>query len=83
MVTSKRSQHKTEQEIAVDDKGGHFQAIFPDIFADSQNPPLVGDVRMGNKAWYIYLHHSPGGNFSLIGHSGVPRQDVVCHLWTI
>ena len=39
------------QKIMVDDEGGDFQAIFPDIFANYQNPPLTGDVTMANKAW--------------------------------
>ena len=30
----------------VDDKGGHFKTMFPDIFADYQNPPLTGKVAM-------------------------------------
>ena len=38
------------QKIMVDDEGGDFLAIFPDIFADYQNPPLTGDVTMANKA---------------------------------
>ena len=38
------------QKIMVDDEGGDFQASFPDIFADYQNPPLTGDINMGNKA---------------------------------
>ncbi|MEW8450151.1 MAG: hypothetical protein AB2694_19190, partial [Candidatus Thiodiazotropha sp.] len=42
------------QEIMVDDHGSHFQAMFPDIFADYQNPPLTGDVAMANKAWQIW-----------------------------
>ncbi|MEW8317033.1 MAG: hypothetical protein AB2653_18585 [Candidatus Thiodiazotropha endolucinida] len=42
------------QQIMVDDKGSHFQAIFPDIFADYQNPPLTGDVTMANKAWHTW-----------------------------
>ena len=41
------------QEIMVDDKGSHFKATFPDIFANYQNPPLTGDVAMANKAWQI------------------------------
>ena len=45
----------SEQQIAVDDKGSHFQATFPDIFADYQNPPLTGDVTVANKAWYIWI----------------------------
>ena len=44
----------TYQEIMVDDKGCHFKAMFPDIFADYQNPPLTGDVAMTNKAWQIW-----------------------------
>ena len=39
------------QKIMVDDEGGGFKASFPDIFADYQNPPLTGDITMGNKAW--------------------------------
>ena len=42
------------KEIMVDDKGNHFKAMFPDIFADYQNPPLTGDVAMANKAWQIW-----------------------------
>ena len=41
------------QEITVD-KWSHFKAMFPDIFADYQNPPLTGDVAMANKAWQIW-----------------------------
>ena len=40
----------TNQQIKVDDKGSDFQAIFPDIFAQYQNPPLTGDIAMANKA---------------------------------
>ena len=29
------------QEIMLDDNGSHFKAMFPDIFADYQNPPLT------------------------------------------
>ena len=36
----------------VDDKGSHFKAMFPDIFADYQNPLLTGDI--ANKAWQIW-----------------------------
>ena len=28
--------------------------MFPDIFANYQNPPLTGDVAMANKAWQIW-----------------------------
>ena len=42
------------QEIMVDDKGSHFKVVFPDIFADYQNPPLTGDVAMANKKWQIW-----------------------------
>ena len=38
-------------EIMVDDKGSHFQAAFPNIFAQYQNPTLTGDVAVANKAW--------------------------------
>ena len=44
----------TDQQIAVDDKGSHIQALFQDVFADYQNPPLTGDVKMANKAWNIW-----------------------------
>ena len=42
------------QEIMVDEKRSHFKAMFPNIFADCQNPPLTGDVAMANKAWQIW-----------------------------
>ena len=42
------------QEIMVDDNGSQFKAMFPDIYADYQNPPLTGDVAMANKAWQIW-----------------------------
>ena len=44
------------QKIMVDDEGGDFQTSFPDIFADYQNPPLTGDINMGNKAWGNWQH---------------------------
>ena len=44
----------TDQQIAVDDKGSHFQAMFQVVFADYQNPPLTGDVKVANKAWNIW-----------------------------
>ena len=43
-----------DQQIAVDNKASHFQALFQDVFADYQNPPLTGDVEMANKAWNIW-----------------------------
>ena len=42
------------QEIMVDDQGSHFKAMFPDIFANYQNPLPTGDVAMANKAWQIW-----------------------------
>ena len=39
------------QKIMVDEKGSDFQAIFPDVFTQYQNPPLTGDIAMANKAW--------------------------------
>ena len=40
------------QKIMVDDEGGDFQASFPDIFAQYQNPLLTGSpVTTSNKAW--------------------------------
>ena len=47
---------RASQKIMVDDEGGDFQASFPDIFADYQNPPLTGDINMGNKAWGNWQH---------------------------
>ena len=44
-----------DQKIMVDDKGSHFQAAFPDIFTDYQNPPLTGDVTVANKAWHNWI----------------------------
>ena len=38
----------------VNSHGNHFKAMFPDIFADYQNPPLTGGVAMANKAWQIW-----------------------------
>ena len=38
----------------VDDQGSHFKAMFPDIFAYYQNPPLTGVVAMANKASQIW-----------------------------
>ena len=37
------------RQIAVDDKGSHFQALFQDVFGDYQNPPLTGNVKVANK----------------------------------
>ena len=42
------------QEIMVDDNGSPFKAMFPDIFADNQNPSLTGDDAMANNAWQIW-----------------------------
>ena len=42
----------TDQQIMVDDKRSHFQATFPDVFADYKNPLLTGDVGVANKAWH-------------------------------
>ena len=47
-------------QIMVDDEGVDFQAIFPDIFADYQNPPLTGDVTMAKKAWDNWQHAPMG-----------------------
>ena len=44
----------TDQQIAVDNKTSHFQALFQDVFADCQNSSLTGDVEMANKAWNIW-----------------------------
>ena len=68
-------------EIMVDEKGSHFKAMFPDIFADYQsrkNPPLTGDVAIANKAWQIWqntpfswwqcqLNFALGGPLSVLG----------------
>ena len=40
------------QELMVDDKGFHFKAMFPDIFADYKNPPLTGHLAITKKAWH-------------------------------
>ena len=64
----------SNQEILADDKGSHFKAMFPDIFADYQNPPLTRDVAMENKAWQIW-QNTPFSwwqcqlNFALCGAS--------------
>ena len=42
----------TDQQIAVDNKASHFQALFQDV--NYQNPPLTGDVEMANKVWNIW-----------------------------
>ena len=42
------------QHIMVDDMGSHYQAMFSDIFAGYQNPPLTGDAAMAIKAWQIW-----------------------------
>lgn len=34
----------THKQIVVDNKGGHFQALFQDVFANFQNPMLTGDI---------------------------------------
>ena len=61
------------QKRMVDDQGSHFKAMFPDIFADYQNPPLTGDVAMANKVWQIWLNFalwcaSAGCEVSFEGH---------------
>ena len=53
------------QEIMVDDKGSHFKAMFPDILADYQNPPLTGDIAMANKAWQIIWRKSHRSQITL------------------
>ena len=71
------------QEIMVDDQGSHFKAMFPDIFADYQNPPLTGDVAMANKAWQNWQNiPSAGGSASLTSPSGAPLPVVGFHLRT-
>ena len=45
----------TDQQIMVDDKGSHFQATFPDIFVDYENPPLTGDLTVANKALHAWI----------------------------
>ena len=49
-----RPYNLTDQKIAVDNKASHFQALFQDVFAYYQNPPLTGDVEMANKALNIW-----------------------------
>ena len=70
----------TNQQIMVDDKGNHFQALFSDIIAGYQNPPLTADVAMvirfgkSEKA-----HPSVGGRASLTLPSGAPLPVVGFH----
>ena len=63
----------TNQQIMVDDKGSHFQAMLSDIFAGYQNPPLSGDVarkiRLGKSG---KAPPSTGGSTSLTLPSGAP-----------
>ena len=67
----------------VDYQGSHFKAMFPDIFADYQNPPIIGDVAMANKAWQIWQTlPSAGGSASLTSPSGAPLPVVGLHLRT-
>ena len=70
------------QEIMVDDRGSHFKAMFPDIFADYQNPPLTGDIAIANKAWQIWQNTPAGGSASLTSPSGAPLPVVGFHLMT-
>ena len=56
--TSSSLSHWPTKKYMVNDKGSHFKAMFPDIFADYQNPPHTGDVAMANKAWQI-LQNTP------------------------
>ena len=59
------------QEIMVDDKGSHLDAIFQDIFADYQNPPLTGDVVMTTRyGKFGKTLLSAGGSASLTSPSG-------------
>ena len=68
--------YSDRQKIAVNDKGSHFQALFQDVFADYQNPPLTGNVKIANKAWNIWKKTLPltGGSASLISLSGAPLR---------
>ena len=50
-VISKKQASLASQKIMVDDEGGDFQASFPDIIAQYQDPTLTGDIAMANKAW--------------------------------
>ena len=61
--------------------------MFPDIFADYQNPPLSGDVAVANKAWQIW-RNTPFSwwQFQLVAvptsPSGAPLPVVGFHLRT-
>ena len=66
----------------VDDKRSHFKAMFPDIFADYQNPPLTGDVAMVNKAWQICQNTPFSWWQCLTSPSGAPLPVVGFHLRT-
>ena len=65
----------------VDDKGSHFKAMFPDIFADYQNPPLTGElqwqIRHGKSGKTL---PSTSGSASLTSPSGAPLPVVGFHL---
>ena len=69
------------QEIMADDKGSHFKAMFLDIFADYQNPPLTGDVAMANKARQIW-QNTPFSWWQCKFNSGAPLPVVGFHLRT-
>ena len=36
----------TDQQIEVDDKGSHFQALFQNVFADYQNKKISNDQEL-------------------------------------
>ena len=71
------------QKIMVDDQGSHFKVMFPDIFADYQNPPLTGalqwQTRHGKSGKAL---PSAGGSASLTSPSGAPLPVVGFHLRT-
>ena len=72
-----------KQEIMVDDQGSLFKAMFPNIFADYQSPPLIGDVAIANKAWLSgKTVPTVGGSASLTSPSGAPLSVVGFHLRT-
>ena len=67
------------QEIMVDDKGSHFKAMFPDIFALRSLETLQWQTRHGKSG---KAHTSAGGSASFTSPSGAPLPVVRFHLRT-
>ena len=69
--------------LANQEKGSHFKAMVPDIFADYQNPPFTGELqwqtRHGKSGKTL---PSAGGSASLTPPSGAPLPVEGFHLRT-